>query len=84
MGAKATKITYFDKSYYEGETNSEGKEQGKGRITYANGDTLQGNFEDGDCSYGILNKKNGDNYRGQMKDFKYHGEGKLQTKNFTE
>lgn len=82
MGAKATKITYYDGSYYEGDANAQGKEHGQGRIYYGNGDFLKGNFEDGDCIYAILNKKNGDSYDGQMRDHKYHGTGKLTTKNY--
>jgi len=62
MGAKATKITYFDGSYYEGDVNERGREDGKGRINYANGDSLKGTFEDGDCTYAIIAKKNGDKY----------------------
>ena len=31
------------------------------------GDSLKGKFEDGDCIYAIISKKNGDSYEGQMK-----------------
>lgn len=82
MGAKGTKISYFDGSYYQGEVNSLGREHGKGQIFYAKGDTLQGTFNDGDCTYAIINKKNGDSYEGNMRDHKYHGQGKLVTKNY--
>ena len=80
MGASATKIKYFDGSFYEGSVNAQGKEDGQGRINYASGDTLKGTFEDGDCTYAIINKKSGDSYTGSMKDLKYHGRGTLNTK----
>ena len=82
MGVKSTKIAYFDGSYYEGAVNASGKEHGKGQINYANNDTLKGTFVDGDCTYAYLTKKNGDSYDGQMRDHKYHGTGKLITKNY--
>ena len=82
MGPKATKIKYFDGSYYEGSVNAQGKEDGQGRIIYANGDNLKGTFEDGDCTFAIINKKNGDSYEGHMKDHKFHGRGKHITKKY--
>lgn len=84
MGAKGSRVTYFDGSYYEGEVNARKKEHGKGRIHYANGDLLEGTFEDGDCTFAIITKKNGDSYEGNMRDHKYHGQGILKTKNYTE
>jgi hypothetical protein len=83
MGIKESRITYFDGSYYSGEVNSMGKEHGKGQIIYANGDHLKGTFVDGDCTYAVVNKKNGDTYEGQMRDIRYHGQGKLTIKNET-
>ena len=44
MGASATKIKYFDGSFYEGSVNAQGKEDGQGKINYANGDSLKGTF----------------------------------------
>jgi hypothetical protein len=82
MGANTTKITYFDGSYYEGSVNEQGREDGQGRINYANGDTLKGTFLDGDCNYAIINKKSGDLYKGHMQDHKYHGSGRLETKRY--
>lgn len=82
MGGKTSKVTYFDGSYYEGEVNEAGKEHGQGRIFYASGDSLQGTFEDGDCTFAIITKKNGDSYQGSMRDHKYNGKGKLKTKRY--
>ena len=83
MGPKASQIKYFDGSTYEGAVNAEGKEDGQGKITYVNGDNLKGTFEDGDCTYAIIHKKKtGDTYDGHMKDFKYHGRGKLTTQKY--
>jgi len=55
-----------------------------GRITYANGDSLKGQFVDDDCVSAIINYKNGDIYEGQMKNHKYHGKGKLVNKKSTQ
>lgn len=38
---------------------------------------------DGDCTFALVSKKNGDVYEGQMRDIRYHGQGKLTVKNET-
>lgn len=47
-GTDASKIRYYDGSEYIGQVMA-GKEHGQGRIIYANGDDLVGNFENGQC-----------------------------------
>ena len=84
MGEKQSKIKYFDGSEYQGEVNAAGKEHGQGQINYVNGDLLKGNFEDGECTTGVITKKSGDQYEGQLRNLQYYGKGKLTTKDYTQ
>jgi hypothetical protein len=74
MGSQGAKITYFDGSQYFGETKND-KENGEGKIVSPRGFTLEGKFEDGECTSGKITYKDKSCYEGEMKNNMYHGEG---------
>ena len=78
-GANQSKLVYYDGSEYLGEVNAAGKQHGKGRISYANGDKLEGIFANGQPIECNLKYANGDFYSGQMRGNRYHGRGHLKT-----
>jgi len=67
-----------NKDLYEGERNSEGEPHGKGKITYTNEATYEGEFENGKPhGFGKKSFKSGITYEGEFKNGKYDGNGKL-------
>ena len=66
------KITYSNGTY-EGETKN-GKEHGKGKLIWADGNSYDGDFRDGKChGKGKLIWANGDSYDGEWENDKRHG-----------
>ena len=54
---------------YTGQRNSDGKPNGQGTYTYANGTTYTGEFKDGKRNgQGIITDADGSSYSGQWKD----------------
>eukprot|EP00347_Sterkiella_histriomuscorum_P023389 403334820 len=71
------KITYHEiGDIYEGQVNQSFLKEGKGKYTYKNGETFEGNYlEDLKHGYGLLKQKNGDYYKGNFMRDKRHGQG---------
>ncbi|MEH0155452.1 hypothetical protein V6R21_14995 [Limibacter armeniacum] len=86
QGQKDGSGTYYwaDGTIYQGRWNND-KMQGRGKITYPDGSSYEGNFLDGIRSgFGIFTWANGDEYQGGFKDGKMHGRGILTQKDGTQ
>ena len=58
-----------------------GKMQGRGVVTLADGSKFDVDFEDGAAVRGIATYAGGNRYEGELKDFNWHGKGKVLFKN---
>ena len=65
----------FNGGYYEGETKN-GLYQGKGRMVWDNGQSFEGDFENGKRVCGTYSWPNGEKYAGHFRDGKRNGFGK--------
>ena len=65
-------------SRYEGEFR-DGKREGRGVFTGANGDRYEGEFRDGEPGRGVFTWADGDRYEGEFRDGKPHGFGDYRT-----
>ena len=62
---------------YEGELSIRGKADGRGKLSFANGDVYEGEFKAGRMEgYGKMLYADGDSYEGDWKSDEHHGKGK--------
>ena len=63
---------------YEGDSDTNGKKQGAGKLTYANGSTYEGSWlDDLQHGKGMAISRNGDAYTGSWQQGVRHGEGEM-------
>ena len=71
-----TTLKYPDGAVYKGAVAADVPE-GEGRLTSANGNTLEGTFHNGDIVEGTLKRPNGDSYQGSFAQGEPEGDGVL-------
>lgn len=76
MTAGYHEVQYDDGDQYAGDWNAEGKRQGFGVLTFADGSRYSGNFDAGMCEgHGVLTFRDGAKYEGEFASGKFHGYG---------
>eukprot|EP00054_Salpingoeca_dolichothecata_P031852 m.264814 g.264814 ORF g.264814 m.264814 type:complete len:150 (+) comp28250_c0_seq1:38-487(+) len=72
-------VQYDDGDIFAGEWNAEGKREGSGVLTFADGSKYSGNFVNGMCQgLGVLVFPDSSKYEGEFHAGKYHGSGVYQ------
>lgn len=72
-------VMYDDGDQYKGEWSAQGKREGFGVLTFADGARYVGNFREGLCEgKGVLTFPDNSKYEGDFKGGKYHGTGVYQ------
>ncbi|XP_014662754.1 PREDICTED: MORN repeat-containing protein 4-like [Priapulus caudatus] len=70
---------YSDGSEYTGEWNDDGKRHGLGYMTFSDGSSYDGRFENGLCNgYGVMMFLDKSRYQGEFTSGKFHGLGIFQ------
>lgn len=77
------KITFRNGVVYEGEWSTEGPD-GKGILTWSNGEKWNATFRNGDPTYGIIEYPSGNKYEGGLNENGPHGHGKFYYKDRTD
>jgi len=61
---------------FEGETNANGRKHGRGKLTWDDGDSFEGEFLEDEKVRGIFRWSTGDTYEGEWKQDLMHGQGR--------
>eukprot|EP00039_Didymoeca_costata_P018473 m.333600 g.333600 ORF g.333600 m.333600 type:complete len:150 (+) comp17181_c0_seq1:86-535(+) len=76
MTAGYHEVQYDDGDQYAGDWNNEGKREGFGVLTFADGSRYSGNFVGGLCQgHGVLTFTDNSKYEGEFQSGKFHGFG---------